>query len=104
MCLKCHLRLDDNDILEQLTRALKEKNYELFNSTSISHIILAGHGINGFKTKEIAINLLIDFNKWTKKNNKYTFGDDFDTIIKELSIKNYTKEELLNEMDIKNCC
>ena len=104
MCLKCHLQLDDNTILEQLTRALEQKNYELFNGTSVSHIILAGYGINGFKTKEIAINLLIDFNKWTKKNNKYTFGYDFDTIIKELLIKNYTKEELLNEMDIKHCC
>ena len=62
-------------------------------------MILAGLGINGNENKILAIKLLREYNKFTKETNKITFQYDLDKTINEILNKNYTKDQLLDEID-----
>ena len=73
MCLKCHLGLSDEMISSQLQEQLdKDTNdYPKYNSTSISHFIIAASGYNGLDVRNNAITLLNKYNEWLTSNPKY---------------------------------
>ena len=66
MCLSCHTAFSDSDTEEQLRNALSDPKYELWNSTSFNHIIIAALGYNGSASRELAITLLNNFNEYLK--------------------------------------
>tara|TARA_Y100000741_G_scaffold169364_1_gene128271 strand:+ start:750 stop:1100 length:351 start_codon:yes stop_codon:yes gene_type:complete len=101
MCIRCHSGLSDTKVLEDLTNALKTKQYEIFNKTSINHILFAALNYNGEQTKKIAIELLEEYNEWAKINNPKCFGFNLTEIIKQIYKVNYTQEEIID--DINHC-
>lgn len=58
MCLVCHMKLTDEQMLEQLKKQLDRPDFNNYNSTSINHIYLAACGYNGKKSQELALELL----------------------------------------------
>ena len=73
MCLQCHLGLSDETILKQLNKGIEKgpTDFPIFNSTSISHIIISTSGYNGLKVRNVAIKFLIMYTNWLKNNTKY---------------------------------
>ena len=70
MCIKCHSCLSNNIILKHLKEELDngEKNFPIYNSTSINHIIISASGYNGCDIRNKAITLLNKYNEWLKLN------------------------------------
>jgi hypothetical protein len=58
MCWTCHQGLSDEVIHEELTNALDEPNFELWNDCSVSHLLIIGNGYNGEDNKSKANTLL----------------------------------------------
>ncbi len=78
MCLVCHQGLTDEVVLKQIDDILKEidegdtSDFIKWNTTSVSHIILAGLGLNGPEVRFKAIKLLEHFIEWRKtKSDNY---------------------------------
>ena len=101
MCIRCHSGLSDAFVLKEFTDTLKKKPYEIFNKTSINHILFAALNYNGEQTKNIAIKLLEEYNEWAKINNPKCFGFNLTEIIKKIYEVNYTQEEIKD--DINHC-
>lgn len=55
MCLKCHLKLSDNDILQSLEDNHNNYEFTKWNYTSISHLKMSSSGFNGPKNRYIYI-------------------------------------------------
>ena len=71
MCYKCHIGLSDDNIKQQLLDTLIRKNFDEWNTTTISHMFIIGSGMNGNVNKKLAIILLdqyIDFLKLQPEN------------------------------------
>lgn len=72
MCKQCHSYLSDADVLLQLNSSLDSKNrndeFEQWNTTSVSHVLIALSGHNGPVCKEVAAKLLQRFLDWYEKN------------------------------------
>ena len=60
MCLKCHLGLSDSIVCSEMQEELDNGtiNFNIYNSTSISHIIIACSGYNGLEVRNKAIKVL----------------------------------------------
>ena len=67
MCIKCHIQLQELDILDQLSK-ISEKDFITFNQTSINHLIIMSSGYNTDKIKNIAVDILQKYIKWTENN------------------------------------
>ena len=78
MCLQCHLGLSDETILNQLQDAINKGNifFNEYNSTSISHIIIATSGYNGLAVRNTAIELLKMYVDWIKINPTYILDEN----------------------------
>lgn len=66
MCLSCHQGLPDETVLKQLNDAIIRPEFDKWNTTSVSHIILAAIGLNGPEARFSAIKLLGQFILWRK--------------------------------------
>ena len=73
MCIKCHSSLSNELILKHLKEELDSgaKNFSLYNSTSISHLIISASGYNGCDIRNKAITLLNKYNEWLILNPSY---------------------------------
>lgn len=101
MCLQCHSGLSDEFVLKDLKKALEQKNYDIFNKTSICHILYAAVNYNGEEVKEVGIQLLEEYNMWSKQNNELCFGFNLEGILEKIKELNYSPEEIKN--DINHC-
>jgi len=70
MCLDCHNNLSDDQIQKQLENALRNPQFEKWNSTSVNHMKIAASGHNGLKCKLLAEQLLEEYEQWKKFNTK----------------------------------
>lgn len=54
MCIQCHSSLSDQMVYDQITEQINtgSKYYHLYNSTSISHFLIAAWGYNGMEVKK----------------------------------------------------
>ena len=52
MCYKCHQELSNETIKEQLMNTIITKNFDQWNTTSISHMLIIGSGLNGNVNKK----------------------------------------------------
>ena len=68
MCFECHMGLKDNTIMEQISTS-DENTFHLWNSTSISHLLIASSGFNGIDVRNVALKILSDYYKWCNKNS-----------------------------------
>ena len=46
MCLKCHSGLSDNNIIEQLLNEIDKKQFDKWNTTTVSHMFIIASGFN----------------------------------------------------------
>ena len=77
MCLKCHLGLSDSIVCSEMREELDNGtiNFNIYNSTSICHIIIACSGYNGLGVRNKAIKVLENYYKWVILNPKYIIND-----------------------------
>ena len=101
MCISCHIKLSDKEIYNYLKNC-DENSFKLYNSTSISHLILSSSGFNGEKNRNISINFMIKYYHWNIDKNEIIDNDKLSNIIRYLinnkienTNKNKTKEDLL---------
>ena len=73
MCIKCHSSISNNIISKHLQEALDSdgNDFLIYNSTSISHIIISASGFNGCDIRNKGIKLLNKYNEWLKSNPNY---------------------------------
>ena len=85
MCYSCHIKLSDEKINQQLNN-LKYNNetFNLFNSTSLAHLIFSSSGYNGLKNRNLSINTLIKYYHWNINKNKIIQNDKISNIIRYL--------------------
>jgi hypothetical protein len=69
MCFDCHQKISNDSILEMLKEVIKEPKYELWNSTSVDHLIIARSGYNGNECAELAKKILDNYID-NNQNNK----------------------------------
>ena len=50
-----------------------EKHFNIYNSTSISHIIIAASGFNGSSVRDKGLKVLENYNNWLLLNPKYVY-------------------------------
>ena len=67
MCYQCHQGLSNKKIKEQLEESIKNPRFELWNSTSISHLNIIESGYNGEENKILAKKLLVNYYSWKYK-------------------------------------
>lgn len=72
MCMQCHSFLSDTQVLAELNQSLnsEKEEFDQWNTTSVSHVLIAMSGHNGPVCKKVAIKLLQRFLNWYKKNKK----------------------------------
>lgn len=64
MCRQCHMHLPDDVVLDQLLETFDNPQYKLWNTTSLSHILIAVEGCNGSKVHKIALIIVEGFYEW----------------------------------------
>lgn len=103
MCLQCHLGLSDETILNQLQDAINKgtSDFNEYNSTSISHIIIATSGYNGLALRNTAIKLLKMYLDWIKLNPTYILDENStpEKLIKIIEKGNPIKDKSLKSLE-----
>ena len=87
MCGQCHQGMPDDVVVQQLKDALKNPQYEMWNSTSLSHMSLAAMGVNGVEASRLGRNLLVRYIKWSEQGflmNLLLGQNEMNTLAKEL--------------------
>lgn len=70
MCLKCHSGISNQQVIDSFQKTLIEPKFEVWNSTSISHIIIAACGYNGLTARKLALELLGKYMDWLNMPNE----------------------------------
>lgn len=70
MCLQCHQGISDAEVERQLRGSLSEPKYELWNATSLNHLIISLCGYNGYECSELSYQLLKGFINFCKNNKE----------------------------------
>ena len=68
MCILCHFKFTSEEIRSQLEPSLTDPKFEVWNSTSVSHILLSTTGLDGPQAKEISQTLLERYIAWAEVN------------------------------------
>jgi len=104
MCFQCHVKISDEQIINSLTE--DEMEFDKWNTTSISHTIIAGSGYNGKKAKKLAINILNDYLVWNSSQEKKIISDKDLTnslnYIKKYSTRHRNENKLLTYLSNLN--
>lgn len=71
MCLQCHKSLSDEHVLNDLRDSVAIPKYEVWNMTSVSHLIIASLGTNGHgEPQDLANQLLEGYAQWSDNQNR----------------------------------
>lgn len=88
MCIQCHSNLSDQMVFDQITKQINagSKYYHLYNSTSISHFLIAYSGYNGPEVKKKSEILLKKYINWLKENPRFIINQSLtpENLLKEL--------------------
>lgn len=72
MCLYCHLGETSESSVRSLRNALENPEFEIWNTTSLSHVLLAVRGLDGSEAHELGCQLIEQFYDWfLGKTNGY---------------------------------
>nr|QBK85645.1 MAG: hypothetical protein LCMAC101_02400 [Marseillevirus LCMAC101] len=69
MCLKCHESLSDENVACQIKDALKNPDFENWNTNSCFFTLIAYSGVNGSEVQDLAGQLLENLIKWKEDND-----------------------------------
>lgn len=64
MCIHCHQRQDPNIIIQQLKAGILNPQFEKWNTTSLSHVLLSIRGLDGDEGHATGLILADMFCKW----------------------------------------
>lgn len=67
MCFECHTNISNDEIINSLNAIIanpSDKEFEEWNTTSVSHIIQVSIGVNGEEARLLGIDVLKRFIKW----------------------------------------
>ncbi len=67
--------MSDETVKKQLTESLKNPQFEVWNSTSISHLNIIKSGHNGEENKQMAIKLLNQYREWQYYEEHSVYND-----------------------------
>ena len=67
MCIQCHQHISDEEMVRQLKG---DPQFDKWNTTSISHMIIAGLGVNGEEAITLSINMLTKFLDYKDEGGK----------------------------------
>lgn len=70
MCWKCHQKLSNEEVLEQLSRP--DRDFQKWNGTSLGHVLIAASGHNGEEVKKVAKDVLRNYFTWLWKSGPET--------------------------------
>jgi len=90
MCIQCHSSLSDQMVSYQISEQINagSRYYHLYNSTSISHFLIAAEVYNGVEVKKKAEILLKKYINWLKENPGFIINQSLtpENLLKELSL------------------
>ena len=64
MCLECHSKLSDEQVIRMWEAVLDNPRFETWNTTSWSHLLLTISGINGDTAHKIGLKVGWQFYNW----------------------------------------
>ena len=73
MCIECHLKKNNTEVLSQLQYFSTLEDYTNIPFYRIQELIAASSGYNGDESRDIAIVLLDKYLELISKNSKYVF-------------------------------
>ena len=103
MCIKCHSGLNNESVYNDLNNALNNESYDVFNKTSICHILYGSLNYNGEDVKKISIELLENYDIWASQYNPEKFGFNLTNLIKQIKTLNYTQEDARKYLNHGGC-
>ncbi len=72
MCRECHNNFTNGEVVRQLQLVVRNPDFEMWNTTSVSHLLIAASGRNGTHASNLANTLLDNFEIFLQgKPNKY---------------------------------
>ena len=98
MCIKCHQNMSDEMVKKQLMESLDNPRFELWNMTSLNHLMLSMSGHNGREVAILSYELLKMYDSWLKESGKemalgYFLGLG-ESVVESLKISEITDEEI----------
>ena len=66
MCLLCHQNMSDETIKQQILESLEDPKFEVWNSTSISHLTISLCGFNGYEVSDLSYRLFTNYISYLK--------------------------------------
>jgi hypothetical protein len=66
MCFQCHMRLSNEVVTNQLSETVQNPRYYKWNTSMVSHLVIAATGHNGEPARELAQKLLKGFIEWRR--------------------------------------
>ena len=98
MCLQCHSKMSDQQMVEQLLSALKEPRYEQWNTTSINHMLITACGYNGLEARALSLRLLSGFLAWYRSQaDRYLPSSGLEAMYSVKYLEEF--ERLLKQID-----
>jgi hypothetical protein len=64
MCWVCHQQQPLEETKRQYLETLKEPKFEVWNMTSMSHLMLSISGVDGYEISDIALELFKNYINW----------------------------------------
>lgn len=89
--------MDNQTVLEQLKEALDDPKFEMWNETSINHLLIASTGYNGPEAKQCADELVKKYISWKELNTNPSDGTFFGNPTVEYVI---TQQEKIKELKL----
>jgi len=107
MCWACHQQIPKEETKRQYLASLENPQFEVWNGTSVSHLMLDVSGYNGYEISDLAFQLFRDYISWIEENNtnepeavqvlKETF-ELMSNAMKKLKDDGTTEEKLKNSI------
>ena len=106
MCWMCHQNMSDEVVRQQLRSSLENPRYEVWNSTSLSHLMISLMGANGYEASELAYKLYEGFISWVREtqNTLESLEESLKPMkmirdgVQECKAKGMTEEQLKGEI------
>lgn len=97
MCLKCHSGISNQQVIDSLRENLTNPKFEVWNTTSIGHLMIVACGYNGLTARKLAMELLSKYVNWLNITNENNLIPEEERVkIREILI---IKLKELNELD-----
>lgn len=94
MCRQCHNSLSDSQVLSQMKEAETDPHFEEWNTSSVSHVLIAASGHNGTEAADIANKILDDFEIYLKtKPYKYLPKNGVESMVSVNELKKLRNNE-----------